>query len=234
VVLDQVDLARRDLADLRGVAAGRVRIGAFATAGAVLVPHAVAAFREAHPGVALSLDEGLSTRLLARVAADELDLAVVTGPPGGLTADAELHHLLDEAMLVALPRDHRLARRRRIRITDLAEDQWIAGSARPEATLLAPYAHGGFQPRIGFVASDWIAKQGLVAAGLGVTLVPALAAPALRPDLALVPLRGDDAPPRRVYAATAPGVTPSPATAAFLAGLRDTAQTLLRQFRARY
>lgn len=234
VVLDQVDLARRDLADLRGLAAGRVRVGAFATAGAVLLPRAVAAFRTAHPGVALSLDEGLTARLLTRVAADELDVAVVTGPPGGPTADAEFHHLLDEVMLVALPRDHRLARRRRIRIAELAEDPWIAGSHRPEATLLGPYVRDGFRPRIGFVASDWIAKQGLVAAGLGVTLVPALAAPALRPDLALVSLHKDDVPVRAVYAATAADVTPSPATEAFLTGLRGIAKALSEELRTRY
>lgn len=226
VVLDQVDLARRDLADLRGLAAGRVRVGAFATAGAVLLPRTVAAFRTAYPGVALSLDEGLTARLLTRVAADELDIAVVTAPPGNPPADAEFHHLLDEVMLVALPRDHRLARRRRIRIAELADDLWIAGSQRPEATLLGPYMHDGFRPRIGFVASDWIAKQGLVAAGLGVTLVPSLAAPALRPDLVLVSLHKDNIPLRAIQAATAADVTPSPATEAFLKELRTIAEAL--------
>ncbi len=85
---------------------------------------------------------------------------------------------------------------------------------------------GGFRPRTGFVAADWIAKQGFVAAGLGVTLVPELAASAVRPDLALVPLHPDDAPRRGVYAATARGIAPSPAAAALLTLLKETAAGL--------
>ncbi|MEU0936354.1 MULTISPECIES: LysR substrate-binding domain-containing protein [unclassified Embleya] len=233
-VLDQVDEARRDLAALRGLASGRVRVGAFATAGAVLVPRTVAAFRAAHPGVALTLDEGLTRRLLSRIAADELDVAVVGGAGADASAGATLHPLLDEPMLVALPRSHPLAGRRHVRPAELADAEWIAGSARPEDTLLGPYLREGFAPRIVFVAADWIAKQGLVAAGLGVTLVPALAAPALRSDLALVSLRRDGAPVRKVYAATRDGVTPSAATEAFLTRLRETAIALSSDLRKRY
>lgn len=229
-VLDQVDLARRDLAELRGLARGRVRVGAFATAGAALVPRAIAGFRADHPGVALTLDEDLTPRLLAGIAADELDIAVVSGPAGH-APDADLHHLLDEVMLVALPRTHPLAGRRRVRLAELAAESWIAGGRRPEQTLLGPYLRPDFAPRIGFVASDWIAKQGLVAAGLGVTLVPALAAGALRPDLAVCALAADEVPVRAVHAATRRGVAPSAAAAAFLAELRAAARTLSAELR---
>ncbi|MFC5030337.1 LysR substrate-binding domain-containing protein [Streptomyces sp. DSM 41987] len=77
-------------------------------------------------------------------------------------------------------------------------------------------------PRIGFVAAEWIAKQGFVAAGLGVTLVPALAAASVRADIALVALHPDDVPGRAVHAATARGLSPSPAVGVFL-GLLDGA-----------
>ncbi|MGA4541686.1 LysR family transcriptional regulator [Uniformispora flossi] len=230
-VLDQVDLARRDLAELRGLARGRVRVGAFATAGAALVPRAIAGFLADHPGVGLTLDEDLTPRLLAAVAADELDVAVVSGPAGH-SPDADLHHLLDEVMLVALPRTHPLAGRRRVRLAELAAESWIAGGRRPEQTLLGPYLRPDFVPRIGFVASDWIAKQGLVAAGLGVTLVPALAAGALRADLAVCALDADEVPVRAVHAATHRGVAPSAATAAFLGQLRAAARTLSAELAA--
>ncbi|MCX5179487.1 LysR substrate-binding domain-containing protein [Streptomyces virginiae] len=85
---------------------------------------------------------------------------------------------------------------------------------------------GGFRPRTGFVAADRIAEQGFVAAGLGVTLIPALAASSARADLALVPLHPDDTPRRRVYAATPHGIAPSPATLAFLALLVEVAAGL--------
>ncbi|WP_343230828.1 LysR family transcriptional regulator [Yinghuangia seranimata] len=234
-VLEQVDGAHRDLAALRGLASGRVRVGAFATAGAALVPRAVAAFGAAHPGIAVTLVEGLTPRLLARLEADELDVVVVSGAAADAAPpEATLHHLLDEVMLVALPPTHRLAGRHRVRLAELADDAWIAGGARVEDSLLAPYIRDGFTPRTGFVASDWIAKQGLVAAGLGVTLVPSLAAPALRADLALVSLRRDGVPARKVYAATRRGVAPSAAGEAFLTELRTTAKALAREINERY
>ncbi|MGR6998084.1 LysR substrate-binding domain-containing protein [Yinghuangia aomiensis] len=101
-----------------------------------------------------------------------------------------------------------------------------------EQTLLGPYLRPDFVPRIGFVASDWIAKQGLVAAGLGVTLVPALAAGALRADLAVCALDADEVPVRTVHAATRRGVAPSAATAAFLGQLRAAAQALSAELAA--
>lgn len=70
---------------------------------------------------------------------------------------------------------------------------------------------------------EWIAELGYVAAGLGVTLVPALAAESVRPDVVLLPVVDEAAPGRAVYAATARGVAPSPAARAFLGALREAA-----------
>lgn len=128
----------------------------------------------------------------------------------------ELRKLCDDFMMVALPPGHRLAGRRQVRLADLADEEWIAGSSRPEDTLISSCLRTGFSPRIGFVARDWIAKQGCVAAGLGITLIPSVAADAIRPDITLVSLHPKDIPVRQVYAATPDGVTPSPAARAFL------------------
>lgn len=84
----------------------------------------------------------------------------------------------------------------------------------------------GFQPRVGFVARDWMAKLGLVAAGLGITLVPTLAADAVRADVAVVPLDRRDLPVREVHAALARGLTPSPAAHAFLELLKERSAAL--------
>lgn len=138
----------------------------------------------------------------------------------------EPHHLLDERMYVAVPRGHPLAGRRSARPAEFAEEEWIAASSRPEETLMATALAQGFRPRMGFLAADWIAKQGFVAAGLGVTLVPELAASSARSDIALVPLRPGDSPRREVYAATPRGLAHSPATTAFLTLLRSVAAEL--------
>ncbi|WP_372511124.1 LysR family transcriptional regulator [Streptomyces cylindrosporus] len=215
--------AGRELAALREVAGGRLRFGAFPTADAALVPHALAAFRARHPRVRLSREEGLTPRLLERLAAGHLDLAVVSTTPGAPLESYDLHHLLDESLYVAVPASHPLARSGPVRLGRLADADWISGSPRPEGTLLDAAVRQGFRPRVAHVVGEWTAKQGYVAAGLGVALVPALAAESVRPDVVLLPVLDEGAPARAVYAATARGRTPAPAAEAFVAALREAA-----------
>jgi DNA-binding transcriptional LysR family regulator len=193
-------------------------------------PRALAAFREAHPGVDLSLVEGLTPGLLERLDAGDADVAVVSTPPDRPLDDRrfDLHHLIDERLLVAVPRGHRLARRRTVGISELAEDSFIAGSATAEQTLLRATLPTGFQPRVDIVAAEWTGKLGCVAAGLGVALVPALAIRATPPDIALLRLRSKDATVRRVLAATVAGRSRPPAVSAFLDELDRSAAHLRR------
>ena len=221
-MLRQLGLLGRELADLDDVSGGLLRFGAFATADAALVPRVIALFRARHPGVALAREEGFTGPLLGRLVEGELDLAVVSTTGGPLADDAyELHHLLDEALYVAVPAGHPLAAEPCVGLDRLAPEDWISGSPEPAGTLLDAALRHGFRPRIAHVVGEWTAKQGYVAAGLGVTLVPALAAQGARPDIALVPVRDEGVPARVVYAATARGRTPPPAVAPFLAALRE-------------
>lgn len=227
-VLDRLATARSDLESLRGLGGGRVRVGAFPTAVAALVPRALAAFRKAHPQVHLSLIEGLTPKLLDRLRSGDADVAVVSAPPDR-PLDARrfrLHHLLDERLLVAVPIDHRLARRRTVRLADLADEAFIAGSAVAEDTLLRATRPVGFRPRIEIVAAEWTGKLGCVAAGLGVALVPALAVRARPADIALLSLHADDASVRRIFAATPAGRDPSPAVSGLLEQLGRAADGL--------
>jgi DNA-binding transcriptional LysR family regulator len=113
-----------------------------------------------------------------------------------------------------------------VRLAQLADADWVSGSARPEGTLLDAALREGFRPRVAHVVAEWTAKQGYVAAGLGVTLVPGLAAPSVRPDVVLLPVRDERAPVRAVYAATVRGRSQAPAVRAFLAVLREEAARL--------
>ncbi|MEU9042991.1 MULTISPECIES: LysR substrate-binding domain-containing protein [unclassified Kitasatospora] len=224
-MLERLDTTRRDLAALTELTAGQLRVGAFDSANAALVPGALAAFRTAHPQVAISLTEGLSAHLLELLGNGAIDLAVVASY-GELTDEAEqfdLRPLLDDPVLVALPPGHRLAGRRRLRLAELAEEPWIAARRHAETTLLAACLRSGFQPRIEYAVSAWTAKLGLVAAGLGPTLIPSLAARAARPDLALIPLHPDDTPVRHVYTATRRGRRVPPAVKGFTDFLREAA-----------
>ncbi|MFJ9152911.1 LysR family transcriptional regulator [Streptomyces sp. NPDC102270] len=220
--------AARELAALCEAAGGRLRFGAFPTADAALVPHALGAFRTRRPGVRVSREEGLTPSLLDRLAGGRLDLAVVSTTGGAPLSGFRLSHLLDESLYVAVPAGHPLAGAGPVRLGQLADADWISGSPRPEGTLLDAALRQGFRPRIAHVVGEWTAKQGYVAAGLGVALVPALAAQAVRPDVVLLPVLDEGAPARAVYAATPRGRAPSPAVAAFVAALREAAGRIPR------
>ncbi|MFD0003420.1 LysR family transcriptional regulator [Streptomyces sp. NPDC127178] len=215
--------AVRELAALREVAGGRLRFGAFATADAGLVPQALAAFRAAHPRVRVTREEGFTPALLDRLTAGHLDLAVVSTTGRAPLEAYELHHLLDESLYVAVPAGHPLAGSAPVRLGRLADAEWISGSSRPEGTLLDVALRQGFRPRVAHVVGEWTAKQGYVAAGLGVALVPALAAASVRPDVRLVPVLDEGGPARAVYAATVRGRSPVPAVEAFVGALREAA-----------
>jgi DNA-binding transcriptional LysR family regulator len=217
-ILDRLATARQAVDDLRTLSTGRLRVGAFPTAVAALVPRALATFRQTYPEITVSLIEGLTPTLLTHLTTGEADIAVVSESPAGQIDETRftLHHILDERLLVAVPRTHPLARRRMVRLHELEADSFIAGSANAEETLLRASLPAGFTPRIDIVAADWTAKLGCVAAGLGVALIPALAMRTKPADVALLRLHRDDEPTRRIQAATLAGHTPSPSATQFL------------------
>jgi DNA-binding transcriptional LysR family regulator len=219
VILDRMTTARAQVQSVASLAGGRLRIGAFQTANATVVPRAIAAFAREHPAVELSLVEALTPDAIARLRAGEVDVAVVTHVPELDGADVEVVDLVDDEILVALPEAHPLAHKPKLRLRDLRDETWIeapGGAARPPL-LSAALAHG-FEPRIRFGAEQWLAKQGLVAAGVGVTLIPGLAIATVRDDIVLRSL-GPDAPRRRVVAALPAGYR-APAVEPFVEVLR--------------
>jgi DNA-binding transcriptional LysR family regulator len=124
--------------------------------------------------------------------------------------------LLDEALMLALPADHRLAGQRRVRLTDLAGETWIDGAHPDCLGPIAPLAEAlGGEPAIGFWCDDWNGKQALVAGHAGITLVPTLAHPTIRRDVVLRPTV-PPLPTRRLYAAAAPAPFRAPAVTAML------------------
>jgi len=218
-LLRRLDAARSDLRALDHLGTGRLQVGAFPTANAALIPRAMAEFAAQHPDVALSLVEGTSRVQLANLETGDVDIAVVSAFPDHAldTTRFEFVYLLDDAILIALPQSHELATRKAVRLAELAGERWIAGPVSADSRTLSPLRlRLAPEARIDFLVGEWTAKLGLVAAGLGITLVPSTASPAMRADIALVPLHPDDGPGRRVYAATMCGRTHSPAVTAFI------------------
>jgi DNA-binding transcriptional LysR family regulator len=121
----------------------------------------------------------------------ELDAAVVTDAPPGLPRDAELvaTHLGDDEVVVVAKVNHPLAGDERVDVRRLADETWVEDNVGSEVMLRQLAARAGFEPRIAMVADDLLAKTGLVAAGLGVALVPDLLLPSLRSDLTVIRLK---------------------------------------------
>jgi DNA-binding transcriptional LysR family regulator len=230
-ILAGVSALRAELDDLAGLRAGHLRMGAFPTAGARLLPRAVAAFRARHPHVGLDLIEADPDDALARLAARELDVALVyhfdqyDEPRDARHAEVEL---LTDELRVVLPSGHRLAGRRRIELAELALDSWVQGVRHGSTLDVLPAAcqAAGFDPRIAFRTDDIMGVQGFVAAGLGVALISQLALPLFREDVAVRTLR--PALRRSVGAALARQGDQPPAVAAMLDVLTSTSAELLQ------
>ncbi len=168
-------------------------------------------------------------RQLPNLHAGDVDVAVISAfPDQPLDTDRfELVHLLDDTILIALPPSHPLASRDRIRLAELEGDSWIAGDPGGGDRTLSPRR---LQPlgagHIDFVVGEWTAKLGLVAAGLGITLVPSIASIATRADVTLVPLHPHDTATRGIYTATAKGRTTPPAVTTFIDLLAERAHAI--------
>ncbi|MFG2972228.1 LysR family transcriptional regulator [Streptomyces sp. NPDC048331] len=226
-VLDELAAAGRALNAARRFETGSLRVGAFPTANATLIPQALTRFRAAYPKIPVDLCEGTSERLLPMLESGEIDIAVLSSHKRRLPEPVVRHHaarLLDDPLMVALPSCHRLAERPQAAWAELADSDWIVGDT-PEAldALRALCESAGFAPRSTLRVSEWIAKLRLVAAGLGITLVPGLALDAVPDGVTVLPLA--PAPPvRQVYAVLSEQARSAPAARALLAELRAAGQ----------
>src|SRR5919109_4345305 len=159
--------AEAELEAIAGLRGGRLRMASFESAGSTLMPLAIAAFREQHPAVELSMSLSEPEDCVPLLRSGDLDLAIVF-ESAVVEADDGIQrvHLLEDPMYLALPRDHPLAHRRRIRLADLAGEPWVAGSADCECNRLIARAcaMAGYQPHVAFETDDYTAMQGFVAA----------------------------------------------------------------------
>jgi DNA-binding transcriptional LysR family regulator len=205
-ILARLDAAEASLSAIAGLGGGRLRVASFPTAGATLMPLAISEFRASYPKVELTLAEGEPEAIVTRLRAGELDLALLFEFAGETLPAHELTRtdLLEDPMYLALPRAHPLASRQRLRLQDLAAEAWVqTASTSPCARHVVRSCHAaGFEPNVAFESDDYQTVQGLVAAGVGVALIPELALSVVREDIAIRTLA--PAPPLRQVIAAAP------------------------------
>ena len=230
-IFAQVQAAEAELDAVLGVRAGRLRVASFPSAGATLVPLAVARFREAHPNVALTLAEGEPEQIAPRLRAGEFDLALLFEFPGVQPrrerAGAGLRSvmLLEDPMDVALPADHPLASTPALTLGDLRDQQWVQTSAESPCArhVVRSCLAAGFEPNVTFESDDYETVQGLVAAGVGVALIPRLALTTVHPGIVVREL-APRSPARKVTVATMSGPGVAPAARSMVSVLRDVSR----------
>lgn len=230
VILAELRAAETSLTAIAHGDGGRLRLGSFTTANATLMPRAVSAFQRRHPAVELDLVEIDRDEAMAALVLHELDLGLVYEfpvVPLDVPEGVELTPLLIDPLHVALPPDHWLAGRERLRLVDLAEERWIQGVHHGSTIDVLPRACriAGFEPRIAFRTDDQMTVRGLVAAGVGVALAPSLTLPATPSGLAVRPL-SEPSLTRTVSAATPAGDYRLPAARAMIEQLRQVAAEL--------
>ncbi len=226
-ILSAVRAAERDLAVQVGTPGDVLRLGAFPSSCATVVPAAIAALRKTCPSVTVRLLQTEPSRCHELVRAGELELAVTyrfmtdeepAAEPDRAGLPRRLPLFVDESRLM-LPVDHPAARRKLIDLHDLRDENWILASQRFENLLRAAAAQAGFEPRVMLVADDYVVMQSMVAHGLGLALVPELALSAHRDDR-LVARTLIGWPDREVEVELWPDQLRVPAVAAMLNALR--------------
>jgi LysR family hydrogen peroxide-inducible transcriptional activator len=175
-ILDQMEGAREDAQALSGLTLGRVSLGCMPTTGAHLLPPILTAFRKSHPKIQVQLKEESSPDLARDLEQGEIELAILD--EAGLLPSLDHQKLLIEELLLALPSKHPLAGKGALSLKQTAEEPFIlmkAGHGFRQITLDL-YRKAGLEPKVVFESGGIETVQAMVAAGLGISLVPHMVA----------------------------------------------------------
>jgi len=205
-ILDEMDAAARELAGAP-VTAGAVRLGAFSTAVAALLPGALVTLP---PGLHVSVREGTTPTLTRSLRAGTLDLAILAQSPPFRPLDAEtpalrVITLAERELLLCVGAGHPFASRDAVELEELVGQTWVAGRSDTGEALPGVWPGLPGRPDVRYVVRDWWAKLRLVAAGLAVTALPSVALHLLPPDVRAVAVRGEPQEIRRLVLGHRPG-----------------------------
>ena len=238
VLLDQTESLYARWEEIRGLVAladdeggGALRLCGFSTAAAALLPRVAAHLRETQPSWQVRVIEVEPKQCFELLLADQADVAVVVATAELPSADDprfELNQLLVDPLDLLLPENHRLAHEPYVQLADLADEAWIMDRpGRPYHQLLqSACAAAGFTPAVAHHAAEWDTGAAMVAAGLGIALIPRLAHPPAGYPLVRVALSGEPAPSRRIVTGIRRGSREHPTIATALRTLEEVAHTL--------
>ena len=181
-ILAQVDNARIEMAEMAGGARGRCRLASLPTIAAYLLPKALATFQRRYPGVEVQLMEAVQLQLLEWVQQGTVDFSIVALP----VHDPHLQSapLLHDDFVLVVPKDHAFAARRIVKLAELVTERFILypRGAGGREQFMEACRQVGFEPQVAFESEDRETILGLVAAGVGITLLPRIIAHHTRVD----------------------------------------------------
>jgi DNA-binding transcriptional LysR family regulator len=202
-LLDAAARAEADVKSAAGLHVPHVMLGAFPTSAAGIVPMALRELRAAHPDVRAQLRVIEGDPALDELSVGRLDLTLLIGSvlnPAPFREGIETEEIMEDPMLVALPRSHRLATHPTIQMTDLAAEDWMlpanGGTCEDTSIVLRACAQAGYEPGVRFETDDYQALLGLTASGMGVTVIPSIASMSVPPEVVIRPFDGE--PPKRI------------------------------------
>ncbi|GAA3872313.1 LysR family transcriptional regulator [Tessaracoccus defluvii] len=168
-IASHLDAARTEMDAYAEGRRGRVRLVAFPTALAAVVPDALAGLARTHPGIDVTIDEAEPPEAVEAIRSGDADLALTfryAGEP--FDPDLPATPIGTEPLRLVLPAGHRAVES----LEDLADEPWVAGCERCRIHLLNVCSAAGFTPRIQHTTDDYVVVQALVARGLGVAILP--------------------------------------------------------------
>jgi LysR family transcriptional activator of glutamate synthase operon len=173
-IMAELEAATSELQALRGMYTGHVTIGTMHTMGPVDLSLALALFSNRHPNVRFTIHEQSSEEMAEMLRVDALDLAFLSVTERVESHGLGLHQLVSEELVVLLPRQHRLGKRRQVRIAELAGEPFISfrAGARLRELLMSAARDAGFEPRVTLESNDSQRIRRLVSRGLGVAILP--------------------------------------------------------------
>ncbi len=174
-ILEEVEAARREAEDTQALVRGTVTVGALPTIAPYLLPSVIARFSAKYPGIEVVVQEDTTARLLKLATAFEVDLAIMSLPID--EAGIEVEKLFSEELVLAVPLNHALAKKKSVKVADLEDERFIL---MKEGHCLGDQVLGfcnrrNFQPKVSCRSAQMETVQALVATGLGISLVPQMA-----------------------------------------------------------
>jgi DNA-binding transcriptional LysR family regulator len=192
-VLTEIDDATAELQRHRGLLSGQVAIGVTQTPGPVDVVALLADFHSKHPTIELSVREDLSVNLAADLREDRVDIGILTIVSPDDCRGLEVRTLAVERLVAVLPADHPLATEKQIRVDQLRDENFVVSppGATIRTAVLRAAEEARFEPRIIFESREVTRIRAIVAAGLGIAILPRSDATSPGPHVEFVELAGE-------------------------------------------